>query len=96
MNRYSNEIDPIKFEMQDLDGNWKEFTVKRLNAVDMQKIHEMETAADQKPFDRMREEMAIFCGGDPKDYINYDIRNLKQVIIDIGVELRNPLPKVQD
>ena len=96
MKRYSNEIAPIEFEMQDLKGNWKSFKVRQLNAVEMQKIHEMETAENQKPFDRMREEMAIFCGGKAEDYIKYDIRMLKQVINDIGVELRNPLPTAQE
>lgn len=96
MIRYTNEIEPIQVELEDLDGNKKVFTVKQLSAVDMQKIHELEIKKDDKIFDRMREEVAMFFGGDPKDFVRYDVRMLKQVILDISTELRNPLPKVQD
>ena len=96
MKRYSNELEPIQVELEDLNGKKKIFNVKKMNAVDMQKMHELEMKKDDKIFDRMREELAMFLGGKPEDYINYDIRMIKQVILDISQELRNPIPTVQD
>jgi hypothetical protein len=99
MKTYSNNNDPIQFKIQDLDGKYKVITARSLDVDDMQKLTDMDLPVidkygneiPAKPFVRMKEQMAFVFGGEAKDYVNYDIRIIKQVIMDLTAELRNPI-----
>lgn len=89
MKRYSNVPNPIQFEIQDLNGEYKVITAKSLSINDMQELTKMDK--DKDPFESMKKQMAFVFGGKPEDYKNYDTRIIKQVILDYSSELQNPI-----
>lgn len=95
MRKYSNAVEKIEVEVQNLKGEYKVLTAKTLTANDMQKIVDVSIDDSIKAFDKMKIQMSMFFGGKEEDYNNYDVRILRAVINDLQVDLQNPTPVTQ-
>ncbi len=78
----------IEFEMQDVNGEIKQFTVKHLTS-DVQKAI-AKLGENNTEVDLIYKQMALLCGGTAKDYEVYDTRVLSKVMIFITEEIQNP------
>jgi hypothetical protein len=81
---------PIEVEVQKMDGSMVKLQCPRITADMMHAIGEASKLADKNADRALCMQMAIFFGGEHKDYREYDTRVVTQVIMWMTEQIRNP------